>query len=61
MAFVCNVIDGTTGQCSEWVEAVTVPPLTIAQGLELSGVLLGCWAIAWAARFTLNFLLNRRG
>lgn len=61
MAFVCEVIDASTGQCASWVEAVTVPPLTIAQGLELSGMLLACWAVAWAVRFTLNFLLNKRG
>lgn len=60
MAFVCEELDGTTGACLSWVEAVTVPPLTIAQGLELSGYLLACWATAWAVRFTLNFLLNRR-
>lgn len=59
MAFVCNVIDGN-GQCTEWVEALTVPPLTIAEGLELSGLLLACWATAWAVRFTLEFLLNKR-
>lgn len=60
MAFVCEAIDAQSGQCAQWVEAVTVPPLSIAEGLELSTLFLGCWAVAWAVRFTLMFLLNKR-
>lgn len=60
MAFVCESLDASTGQCATWTEAVTVPPLTIAQGLELSSVVVGCWAVAYAARFVLHFFLNKR-
>lgn len=60
MAFACEEISATTGQCLSWVEVVTVPPLTTAEGLELSAIVVGCWATAYAVRFTVQVLLNKR-
>lgn len=60
MTFACEEISATTGHCLSWVEVVTVPPLTTAEGLELSAIVVGCWATAYAVRFIVSFILNRR-
>jgi hypothetical protein len=49
-----EAIDQSTGQCSDphWIEGTPggLPPLTGAEGAQIAGAIVGCWALGYVGR-----------
>jgi hypothetical protein len=48
------------GECQVWSEYFgLLPPLSIADALELSAAAFGVWALAWGVRLVVYQFINR--
>ena len=57
--YICAQLS-ETGQCQVWSEYFgLLPPLSIADALELSALAFGVWAVAWGVRQVVHQLINR--
>jgi len=56
MIYQCKAID-VSNLCTEWQEATPfLPPLSLAEGAELSAYIVGAWIIALCGRYLLHRL-----
>lgn len=58
VSYVCAALDAV-GSCTEWVQTWSVTALSYDDGAKLAGVIIGCWAIAFAARLVFQGILNK--
>jgi hypothetical protein len=59
--YACEVVE-VDGTCSAWasVNPYLLPPLSLADGAELAGLIVGAWVVAVCGRYLVDRLLNRR-
>lgn len=57
--YICAQLSDT-GECQVWSEYFgLLPPLSIADALELSALAFVVWAVAWGVRHVVGLFINR--